>query len=155
MEIPYGKQFVALYGNNADSWRTDIVIPILKKYNIPYFDPKNKGWENICEENGDEKQDLIDSLVEREHEALLNCKCVIFYLCKQVKQNKIPVDGWKTYSLASRVEIGFLTGAGIKTFVFVEPDVEGRNYIWAQMKPYSNMVRCNSLEDATIKAINY
>jgi len=84
---------------------------------------------------------------------MINAKCNIMYLPRQV----VWPDGEQgtTHALATRCELGFLTGQGIHSFVVIEPDVEGRNYLWAEMKPYTHMVRCETLDEALRQAIAF
>jgi len=47
-----------------------------------------------------------------------------------------------------------MAGRGVETFVHVEPDAQGRNYLWAAVKCYpAHLVRCDSLEEAVRRAI--
>jgi hypothetical protein len=82
-------------------------------------------------------------LVAEEHRALLDAGCVIFHLAGGPE----PPG-----SLAARFELGLLAGRGLPTFVHVEPRALGRNYVWAALKLYPNLERCNSLDEAVGRA---
>jgi hypothetical protein len=153
MEIPPAP-YVAVYGSNSGDWR-DGVIAALAAAGIPWFDPSNAGWATIDAANGDARQAEIDALVALEHRGMLGASCVIFHLGFRKIIGGVPTGG-TTLALASRCELGFLTGRGIRTFAHVEPDVEGRNYLRAQMALYPDwMSRCASLDEATTRAIAF
>jgi hypothetical protein len=134
------RRFVALYGSQAGDWRK-ISAKLLEESGVAWHDPTDPRWEEITHENGDTKQELIDELVAEQHRGMQDASCVIYHLASQ------------TTALAARCELGFLTGKGIRTFVHVESDVEGRNYLWAQIKPYPHMVRCATLAEALREAV--
>ncbi|WP_437723502.1 hypothetical protein [Sorangium sp. So ce861] len=153
MEIP-PTPYVAVYGSNSGDWR-DGVIAALAAAGLSWFEPSDDGWATIDAASGDARQAEIDALVAREHRGMLGASCVIFHLARRKVVGGAPT-GETTVALASRCELGFLTGRGIRTFAHVEPDVEGRNYLWAQMALYPGwMTRCASLDDATARAIAF
>jgi hypothetical protein len=92
---------------------------------------------------------------------MLKAGCVIFHLARRksyyYEENKPNPDdtGKVLTAFAARCELGFLIGRGIQTFVHIEPDVEGRNYLWAAMKNYKHIVRSQCLEGAVGQAIKY
>lgn len=153
MSLP-SEPFIALYGSHLGDWRAPLVARLARE-GIAHHDPTDAGWRQVDAHNGDAKQRDIDALVAREHRGMAAATCVVFYLARRARLR--GDDGEEveatTLSLASRCELGFLTGRGVLTFVFIEPDFEGRNYLWAQMKPYPNAVRCASLDDALGRAI--
>jgi len=132
--------YVALYGSLGAEWRHRAKV-LLDAARVPWHDPTDARWEGITRENGDAHQGLINQLVAEEHEALLGASCVVFHLAGN------------TPSLAARFELGMLAGRGLETFVHVEPDAEGRNYVWAVTTLYPHLVRCDSLEEAVRRAI--
>ncbi|PTL85910.1 nucleoside 2-deoxyribosyltransferase domain-containing protein [Vitiosangium sp. GDMCC 1.1324] len=137
--------YVALYGSVGEDWRRR-ARALLDAANIPCHDPTDPRWRGITHENGDQHQELIDQLVAEEHDGLLGAGCVIFHL---VGGPEAPP------SLAARFELGLLAGRGIATFVHVDPDAPGRNYIWAAIKRHPHLVRCDSVEDAARQAISH
>lgn len=156
MDRPVG-QYVALYGSNSGNWREPIKLK-LREQGIQFFDPITPEWNDINEENGDEKQELIDQLVSREYDALEHASCVIVHIAYQKKQDGKPT-GETTYSIASRNEMNFLAGLSLSeshktVFVVVDKDVPGRNHLWAVCKKY-NLVRVETLEEATNRAIQH
>lgn len=159
MEIPL-EPYVALYGSHSGDWR-DICIKKFKNHNISWYDPTDKEWRGITEENGDSHQTTINRLVAKQHEGILNASCVLFHLAARksyhYKKNKPNPDDTnkKLTAFAARCELGFLIGKGIPTFAYIEPNVEGRNYLWAAMKDYEHMVRAQCLEDAIEHAVRY
>ena len=58
-------------------------------------------------------------------------------------------------AFAARCELGFLTGAQIPTFAYIDPQTTGRNYLCAQMKPYAHMHAYDSLAQACAAAIAF
>lgn len=132
--------YVALYGSHGEDWRRRARLR-LDAANVRWHDPTDSRWEGITHENGDQHQQLIDQLVDEEHRGLLGAGCVIYQL-----------TGGQP-SLAARFELGLLSGKGIETFVYVEPEALGRNYIWAALRLYPHLVRCDSLEEAVQRAI--
>lgn len=154
MPIP-DEPFVGLYGSHTGPWRRP-VIRKLQQAGIRYFDPTDSAaWSEINDDNGDEKQPQVDELVEKQHQGMLQAQCVVFHLARW----RDPADpsGKKdeVCAFAARCELGFLTGRGIPTFVHIDNDVLGRNYLWAEMKLYAHMHRCDSLEDAADQAIAF
>ena len=153
MDIP-SLPYLGLYGSHSGNWRA-LAISKLSKAGVPFYDPTDLGWKRINEGNGDLLQHDINVLVAKQHLALVGATCVIFHLARRKTLDGVTSDTDVTAALAARCELGFLTGRGIPTFVHIEPDVEGRNYLWAQLAPYAHMTRCNTLEDATMNAIAY
>lgn len=153
MEIP-DEPYVALYGTQSGDWR-DGVAARLSASGIAWFDPTDERWGTIDDDNGDAKQGLVDELVEREHSGMLGAVCVIFHVARRKKRSG-TFTGETTNALASRAELGFLAGRGIRTFVHVEPDVLGRNYLWALCALYpGTLVRAADLEEATSLATRF
>ena len=159
MKIPE-TTYVGLYGSHSGDWRS-VCVGALDQRRIPWYDPTDKEWNSISHENGDSKQELINSLVEVQHRGMLNAGCVIYHLAqKKSYSNAVnrpsPDDTDEiVQAFAARCELGFLIGRGIRTFAHIEPDVQGRNYLWAAMKPYPHIVRAQTLEDAIDFAIEY
>lgn len=153
MSLP-SKPFIALYGSHLGDWRAPLVARLARE-GIAYHDPTDAGWQPINEHHGDAEQATIDALVAREHQGMVDATCVVFYLARRARRRGPDGEDVEltTLSFASRCELGFLTGRGVLTFVYIEPDFEGRNYLWAQIKPYPNVVRCASLDDALDRAI--
>ncbi len=135
--------YVGLYGSHGAKWRREATI-LLEAAGVPWHDPTDPRWNDISHENGDEHQATIDQLVAEEHEALLAAGCVVFHLAGGPSP---PA------SLAARFELGLLAGRGLGTFLHVEPGATGRNYIWAALPRYPNIVRCDSLAAAVQRAI--
>jgi hypothetical protein len=159
MDIP-SKPYVGLYGSHSGDWRS-VCARALSNYQISWYDPTDKQWDDITDENGDSYQTLIDELVAKQHQGMLNASCVVFHLAQtksySYEENKPkPEDkGQVLTAFAARCELGFLIGSGIQTFVHIEKDVRGRNYLWAAMKNYKHMVRSQTLEEATGQASDY
>ncbi|MBL8683570.1 MAG: hypothetical protein JNK05_30650 [Myxococcales bacterium] len=150
MSVP-GGSFVALYGSNSGDWRERVAAK-LDDAGVAWFSPMDPRWSSINADNGDEMQSLVDALVEREHAALERATCVLFHLGRYVFRDN-TITGHTTMALASRAELGFLAGRGIETVVHVEPDVEGRNYLWAVANRYSHMTRVTTLDAAVARVI--
>ncbi len=142
------RPYIGLFGI-ATAWRSGC-IETLEREGIAYFDPTDAAWNHINHDNGDEMQALIDDLVRRQHEGIRGAACVIYHLAARDETTGHPMHAY-----AARCELGFLTGHNIPTFAHIEPDVEGRNYLWAQMKPYSHMHRCETLAQALAAAVAY
>lgn len=159
MRIPK-KNYVGLYGSHSGDWRS-ICISAFNHHQIPWYDPTDERWKLITEENGDSYQTLINSLVAKQHRGILNASCIVFNLARKksyyYKENKPnPSDTRKILTaFAARCELGFLIGRDIQTFVHIEPNVVGRNYLWAAMKNYSHITRCRTLKDAIGEAVSY
>ncbi|MCY1083647.1 nucleoside 2-deoxyribosyltransferase domain-containing protein [Archangium lansingense] len=135
--------YVGLFGSAGEDWRRRAKV-LLDAANVPWHDPSDPRWQGITHENGDQHQVLINKLVAEEHQGLLRAGCVVYQL---TGGSEPPA------SLAARFELGLLAGRGLITFVHVEPEALGRNYIWAVLKQYPHLVRCDSLEDAVQRAI--
>lgn len=135
--------YVGLYGSHGGWWRKRCKAR-LDAVGVPWHDPTDPRWVQISPENGDRLQGLVDELVAEEHQALLGCTCVIFHF---TGGDDPPV------SLAARYELGLLAGRGIPTFLHVEPEVEGRNYLWAAVKQAPATTICSGLEEALDQAI--
>ncbi|HSK77594.1 MAG TPA: hypothetical protein VLQ45_14175 [Thermoanaerobaculia bacterium] len=146
--------YVGLYGSHSGDWR-DEVAGIFEAEGVAFYDPTDPRWKGIDEKNGDEKQELIDLLVAEQHKALNGAACVVFHLARWETRNGVTDKAREKPALAARCEIGFLAGRGIRTFVHVEPDVEGRNYLWAQIALYPHTEKCDSLESAVHSAIAF
>lgn len=157
MKIPQNT-YVGLYGSHSGDWRVECAREF-KNHRIPWYDPTDKRWGKITDENGDSHQTLINSLVAKQHEGMLNAGCVIFHLAHQksyrYKKPNPDDTGTVLTAFAARCELGFLIGRGIQTFAHIEPDVVGRNYLWAAMKNYSHVIRCRSLKGAIRRATEY
>ena len=130
--------YVGLYGSTGGQWRQRCKH-LLDAASIPWHDPSDPRWDSITHENGDDHQELIDRLVAEEYEALRGAQCVIFHLAGGADP---PA------SLAARSELGWLAGSGIETFVHVDGNARGRNYVGAVVKLYPHLVSCSTLEDA-------
>jgi hypothetical protein len=135
--------FVGLYGSHGSEWRREAKA-VLEAAGIPWHDPSDPRWDGITHENGDQHQALIDQLVSEETEGLLCAGCTVFHLAGGPRA---PT------SLAARFELGLLAGRGLPAFVHVEPDALGRNYLWAAMTWYPNLVRCSSIAEAVRGAV--
>lgn len=135
--------YVGLYGSHGGQWRRE-ACALLDAAGIPWHDPTDPRWNGITHENGDQHQALIDQLVAEEHEGLLGAGCVVFHIGGGPDP---PV------SLAARFELGLLAGRGTPTFLHVEPEALGRNYLWASSSRFPNLVRCDSLAAAVGRAI--
>ena len=153
MEIP-PPPYVGLYGSHSGDWRA-VAIERLNKSGIACYDPTDPAWGRINETTGDRLQPEIDTLVAKQHSGLIGAACVVFHLARRKARDGVTSDTDVTAALAARCELGFLTGRGIRTFVHIEPDVEGRNYLWAQIALYDHMKRCNTLDAAVLDAIAY
>jgi Nucleoside 2-deoxyribosyltransferase like len=149
-----GARYGALYGSHSGDWRRAVTAE-LDAAGLAFLDPTNPGWQGIDASSGDARQAEIDALVALEHQGLLGAACVVFHLARR-KVVAGRETGETTLALASRSELGFLAGRGIRTFVHIEADVEGRNYLWAQIALYPGwMTRCGSLLQATTSAIAF
>lgn len=137
------RTYVALYGSHAGDWRQRC-IERLEAAGVPWHDPSDPSWQGITHDNGDRLQDLVDRLVEEEQRGLLEAGAVVFHLAGGPDP---PA------SLASRVELGLLAGREIPTFVHVDPEALGRNYVWATLRLHSHLARCESLEEAVDGAV--
>lgn len=157
MRIPK-KKYVGLYGSHSGDWRS-ICVRAFNNHQIPWYDPTDEQWKVISDKNGDNYQTLINRLVAKQHRGMSNAGCIIFHLARvksyYYEENKPNPDdtGKILTAFAARCELGFLIGNGIPTFVHIEPDVEGRNYLWAAMKNYKHVTRSRTLEDAIGDAI--
>jgi hypothetical protein len=153
MDIPDG-HYIALYGTNSGDWRAAIEAR-LTAAGIAFFDPTDKRWASINDDNGDALQPLVDQLVAREHQGMRSAVCVIFHVARR-KRSDGAFTGETTNGFASRAELGFLAGQGIRTFVHVETDVLGRNYLWALCALYpETLVRVADLEEAAERATRF
>lgn len=150
MEIPSGP-YVALYGSNSGDWRSAIT-PRLDAANIAWFDPTNDEWNDVHGSNGDALQEKIDRLVKREQDALLRARCAIWHIGKRVTVNGADT-GKTTEAYACRLELGVLLGRGLKTWVVIEDDVTGRNYLRAAVATYASATLCKSDEEAAERAV--
>lgn len=144
VQHPHGT-YVALYGSHGTAWRRRAAA-ILDRNGVPWHDPSDERWSAISHENGDAHQALIDELVEEEHTALLGAGCALFHL-----------DGGDDppASLAARVELGLLAGRRLPTYVHVDPRALGRNYVWATLRLYPHLHRCDTLEEAAERAAEH
>ncbi|HEY8188378.1 MAG TPA: hypothetical protein VIF64_20075 [Pyrinomonadaceae bacterium] len=159
MKIP-DKPYVALYGSHSGNWR-EACIKLLSHNNLLWYDPSDQRWSDITNENGDQMQPLINRLVAKEQRGLMQARCVVFHLShpvassatrrKRARETRNDDENF----LAARCELGFLIGRGIPTFVHIDSDVEGRNYLWAAIKISPSLIRCRSLLEATKRAIQY
>lgn len=146
--------YVGLYGSFIGNW-CEIVQTKLDDANIKYHNLISSEWNGITESNGDEKQQQIDSLVSQELDGILGASCVLLHLERQEKRNGQLIEA-TSLSLASHCEIGFLAGRKIDTFLHIEPDVAGRNYLWAFAKQHSAIITiCSSLDEAIEQSINF
>ena len=159
MKIPK-KTYVGLYGSHSGDWRS-VCVRALNNHQIPWYDPTDEQWEVISDKNGDSYQTLINRLVAKQHRGMLNASCIIFHLAQRksyyYEENRPNLDDRDKLlpAFAARCELGFLIGKGIQTYVHIEPDVEGRNYLWAAMRNYTHIVRSKSLEDSIGQATKY
>jgi hypothetical protein len=153
MELPTAP-YVGIYGSQSGDWQ-DAVKAALDAAGLAWYDPTDEGWAGIDASNGDARQAEIDALVAREHRGLNGAACVVFHLARREVRRLVPT-GKTSASLTSRCEIGYLSGRGIRTFVHIEADVEGRNYLWAQIALYPRwMTRAATLDEATAGAIAF
>jgi hypothetical protein len=144
MNIPRAP-YVALYGSHSGPWRAECQRG-LDAENVRWYDPTDPQWAAVTDANGDEQQELVDALVAKQHRAMRGAACVIFHLASSKEGKAIT-------AFAARCELGFLIGHGIITFAHIEPDVVGRNYLWAAIKPYPHMMRMTTLAEAVESAI--
>jgi len=141
---------IGLLGSYSGDWRATCGAA-LAAHPVRIYDPSHDDWSGINHHNGDQMQARIDTLVAAQHEAIRGLTCAIFHLHAWLDpQQQTPAPAY-----AARCELGFLTGRGIPTFAHIHPQVTGRNYLWAEMKPYAHMVRCDSLEDALAQALAF
>lgn len=150
MDIP-SAPYVALYGSNSGDWRK-AVTPALDAANIPWFDPTNDEWDGIDWHNGDALQAKIDRLVKREQDALLGARCAIWHIGKRIIEADVDT-GKTTEAFASRLELGVLLGRGLKTWVVVEDDVTGRNYLRAAVAAHPSASLCSNDQEAAERTI--
>ncbi len=143
--------YVALYGSNSGDWRT-VVTRALDAKGIAWFDPTNDEWNAIHSHNGDALQATIDRLVKREQDALLGARCAIWHIGRTIRERGADT-GKTTEAFASRLELGVLLGRGLKTWVVVERDVTGRNYLRAAVSAHASAELCESDEEAVERAI--
>lgn len=139
---------IGLFGSYDGDWREQARSQ-LAKVGIATMDPNDQAWDGIHHGNGDAKQDLIDDLVAQQHQMISRSTCVVYHL------GAFDGRGQPLPAHAARCELGFLTGSGKATFAYIHPQVLGRNYLWAQMKPYGHMHRSDSLEAACDAAIAF
>lgn len=156
---PGKRRYIGLFGSHSGDWRA-LCSQRLDAAGVAWFDPTDPRWQGINADNGDEQQELIDELVAEQHRGMRDAACVIYHLASRrtyrLAYDELPADaGAPVAALAARCELGFLTGRGIPTFAHIEPDVTGRNYLWAQMRPYEHMVRCATLDDALTRALDF
>jgi len=140
--------YVGLFGSYGGTWR-ERAIAWFQARGIACKDPSDPAWDHISHENGDAKQAEIDALVARQHELMHGAACILFNL------DAFGPDGKPLPANAARCELGFLTGAGIRTFVHIHPQTIGRNYLWAQLKPYPHIIHCATLESAMQQAAGW
>lgn len=153
MDIPR-PPYVALYGSMSGDWRASASAALTAE-GLAWYDPTDAGWTGIDDTNGDARQAEIDALVAKEHRALDGASSVVFHVARRKVVGGRPT-GETTLALTSRVELGYLTGRRIPTFVHVEPDVAGRHYLWAQAALYPGwMTRCATLDEAVARAIAF
>lgn len=143
------KPIIGLFGSMAGDWREQVKVPILAA-NLHFYNPTDTSWQGINSENGDQKQPEIDHLVALQHQGMHRSTCVLYQLDAFDPDTNEPITAF-----AARCELGFLTGAKIPTFVHINKDVEGRNYLWAQIKPYPHMQSFASLKQALDAAIAF
>lgn len=136
--------YVGLFGSHGGDWRARC-RRLLDEAGVPWHDPTDPRWEGIDHDSGDRQQALVDELVAEEHAALLGARCAVFHL----RGGDPPPP-----SLAARFELGLLAGRRIPTFLHVEPDAVGRNYLWAAAKLYPGVTTCDSLDEAVEKAVS-
>lgn len=144
--------YVGLFGSHGGDWR-ERCAEQLQAEGIPCHDPTDDRWSPVNHENGDRYQDLIDDLVSEQNQAILGSRCVVFHLA-----GKPDDDSEAPESLAARFELGLLSGRGIPTFVYLgdgttDYGLRGHNYLLAAVEPFSSVVVCPSLEDATRRAV--
>ena len=141
---------IGLLGDYSGDWRA-AARRTVETAGLEVYDPSDARWGAINHDNGDRMQDLIDTLVAEQHAAIASLACAVFYLSAwQDAAHTQPAPGY-----AARCELGFLTGHGIPSFVHVAPDVVGRNYLWAQMKPHPHMQACADLDTAVQRAVHF
>ncbi len=161
MAIPRAP-YVALYGSHTGDWRK-VVVARLSAAGFGHYDPTDENWKGVDEENGDAKQNLIDKLVARQYEALRGAACVVFHLAAAMRWREAPPapgvakpNGTPVAAPAARFELGLLAGLGAPpVFVHIEPDVVGRNFLWAYVQQRPNLVRCQTLDEAGERAIAF
>jgi hypothetical protein len=153
MQIP-PTPYVALYGSNSGDWRVP-VVSALDDARVHWFDPTTPEWDAINWENGDALQPTIDRLVQREQDALEGAACVLWYIARRVRRDG-QETGETTIALASRLELGVVLGRGSPTFVVIEDDVVGRNYLRAVVRRFgAKAIMCESLDEATSRVIAF
>jgi hypothetical protein len=153
MDVPL-MPYVALYGTAHGDWRQSAAAA-LDHAGVAWYDPTEAAWASIDETNGDVRQSEIDVLVKKELSALTGASCVVFHLTGGEGPGT-RVAGSAPRSLASRFELGFVAGRKITTFVHIEPDVEGRHYLLAQIRLCgASMTSCTSLDAAVASAVGF
>jgi hypothetical protein len=143
--------YIALYGSNTGAWRAKIT-PLFDAAQIPWFDPTNNEWDAINWSNGDRLQPTIDRLVKREQDALLGARCALWHIGRTIFEGDTPTEK-TTEAFASRLELGVLLGRGLKTWVVIEDDVTGRNYLRAAVAAHASAELCTDDRDAVKRAV--
>lgn len=144
--------YVAVFGSHTGDWRVRAHAE-LRAAGLQVGDPRDPRWRGLTRRNGDRHQGLIDRLVANQHALLLGAACVLFHLGSTWTDE--AGHRRRSPAYAARTEIGFLTGRGIPTFVHIEPDLTGRNYLWAQLRLYPHMRSCATLEDACAAVVTF
>lgn len=150
MEVP-AVPYIALYGSNNGAWRAPVTA-MLDREGIAWFDPTNDEWDSIDWSNGDTLQPTIDRLVKREQDALLGARCALWHIGRTIFDGDKPTEK-STEAFASRLELGVLLGRGMKTWVVVDDDVTGRNYLRAAVRAHAMAVLCANDREAAGQAI--
>ena len=149
--MPPPDAYIGLYGSHSGDWREHCARRFAS-WGIATFDPTDTdSWARVTDETGDQLQDLVNTLVARQHEGILGASAVVFHLARRwssVGPSDPRVHAGDLTAFAARAELGFLAGAGIHTWVHIEPDVLGRNYLWALCSLYPSLRRVSSLEEA-------
>ena len=147
--------FVGLYGSHSSPWRAECIRQ-LDVQGVAWFDPTDERWDDISFESGAQNRPLIAELVKNEIEALRQAACVVLHFAAALGPDDrrsgkdLPVSP----SLASRFELGLLAGLGTPTFLHVEAQVLGRDYLWAAANLHENIIDCKSLDQAVQSAIS-
>ncbi|MEM6455604.1 MAG: hypothetical protein AAF772_10950 [Acidobacteriota bacterium] len=148
--------YVGLFGVYGGDWRT-FAARRLDAAGVAYAIPDDDRWQEINHQNGDEKQPLINELVAAQQRMLTEARCVVFYLAQHPRRflaDDRPVDPSYTFeALAARCELGVVAGGGVPAFAFIEPDLRGRNYLWALIAQHPHVHRCASLDEALDRAV--
>ncbi len=127
-----GFRYLCLLGSVGSAWRTT-AHAFCEQRRIPCHDTLDPAWESISHENGDARQGEIDALVAKQQQLIAGAAAVYYQLDAQDEKG-IPLAAH-----AARCELGYLTGIQKPTFVYIDPNVIGRNYLKAQARHHDHI----------------